>query len=180
MADLSSNFHRHQIAQPVLAGLGPTDGQASTTSNARLRPVGAAWCGRRWAPKGRPSSTSSGPRYGAIWGADRRLLGLNNIELITDRPLEVNLREIKEVKRKWKDRALGDFADGARARKDYWQDNPETDRGYRGRRGGIELSAARMAWPNAAWDRPWGRCRNISRWSRAGSRSTAACPASSS
>ena len=48
----------------------------------------------------------SGPRYGAIWGADRRLLGLNNLELITDRPLEVNLREIKEVKRKWKDRAL--------------------------------------------------------------------------
>ena len=38
----------------------------------------------------------NGPRYGAIWGADRRLLGLNNIELITDRPLEVNLREIKE------------------------------------------------------------------------------------
>jgi dihydropyrimidine dehydrogenase (NAD+) subunit PreA len=48
----------------------------------------------------------NGPRYGAIWGADRRLLGLNNIELITDRPLEVNLREIKEVKRRWPDRAL--------------------------------------------------------------------------
>ena len=40
------------------------------------------------------------------YGADRRLLGLNNIELITDRPLEINLREIKEVKRKWPDRAL--------------------------------------------------------------------------
>ena len=48
----------------------------------------------------------SGPRYGAIWGADRRLLGLNNIELITDRPLEVNLREIKAVKRDYPDRAL--------------------------------------------------------------------------
>src|SRR5207237_2491322 len=30
----------------------------------------------------------------------------NNIELITDRPLEVNLREIKQVKRDWPDRAL--------------------------------------------------------------------------
>src|SRR3546814_4466899 len=37
---------------------------------------------------------------------DRRLLGLNNIELITDRPLQVNLDEIKAVKRDWPDRAL--------------------------------------------------------------------------
>jgi hypothetical protein len=35
-----------------------------------------------------------------------RLLGLTNIELITDRPLEVNLREIKQVKRDWPDRAM--------------------------------------------------------------------------
>ena len=48
----------------------------------------------------------SGPRYGAIHGPDRRVIGFNNIELITDRPLEVNLREIKEVKRKWPDRAM--------------------------------------------------------------------------
>jgi dihydropyrimidine dehydrogenase (NAD+) subunit PreA len=33
-------------------------------------------------------------------------LGLNNIELITDRPLDVNLREIKQVKRDWPDRAV--------------------------------------------------------------------------
>ena len=39
-------------------------------------------------------------------GAVRRLLGLNNIELITDRPLEVNLREINKVKRDWLDRAV--------------------------------------------------------------------------
>src|SRR5690606_32087851 len=48
----------------------------------------------------------NGPRYGAIHGADRRLLGFNNIELITDRPLEVNLREMKAVKMRWPDRAL--------------------------------------------------------------------------
>ena len=28
----------------------------------------------------------NGPRYGAVWGPDRSLLALNNIELITDRP----------------------------------------------------------------------------------------------
>ena len=58
-------------------------------------------CGRRSARKGRPSSTSRAPRYGAIYGPDRRLIGLNNIELITDRPLQINLQEIKQVKREW-------------------------------------------------------------------------------
>ena len=33
-------------------------------------------------------------------------MALNNIELITDRDLEINLQEIKEVKRAWPDRAL--------------------------------------------------------------------------
>jgi dihydropyrimidine dehydrogenase (NAD+) subunit PreA len=35
-----------------------------------------------------------------------RMMGFNNIELISDRPLEVNLQEIKRVKRDWPDRAL--------------------------------------------------------------------------
>jgi dihydropyrimidine dehydrogenase (NAD+) subunit PreA len=35
--------------------------------------------------EGPPVVNVNGPRYGAIYGADRRLLGLNNIELITDR-----------------------------------------------------------------------------------------------
>ena len=48
----------------------------------------------------------NGPRYGAIHSGDRRLLGLNNIELITDRPLQTNLDEIKRVKRDWPDRAM--------------------------------------------------------------------------
>ena len=34
------------------------------------------------------------------------MVGFNNIELITDRPLEVNLQEIKEVKREYPDRAM--------------------------------------------------------------------------
>ena len=37
---------------------------------------------------------------------DDRIVGFNNIELITDRPLDVNLQEIKQVKRDWPDRAL--------------------------------------------------------------------------
>ena len=36
----------------------------------------------------------------------QRIAGLNNIELITDRPLDVNLAEIRQVKRMWPDRAM--------------------------------------------------------------------------
>ena len=56
--------------------------------------------------EGPPVVNVNGPRYGAIYGADRRLLGLNNIELITDRPLQTNLQEIKAVKRDYPDRAM--------------------------------------------------------------------------
>ena len=76
-----------------------------TTSCAPSRRAGAAWCGRPWA-KTRPSSTSTARAMARSGGADRGVLGLNNIELITDRPLEINLREIKQVKRDWPDRAL--------------------------------------------------------------------------
>ena len=65
-----------------------------------------ASCGKTLGAEGPPVVNVNGPRYGAIWGADRRLLGLNNIELITDRPLEVNLDEIKRVKKDYPDRAV--------------------------------------------------------------------------
>ena len=46
-------------------------------------------------------------RYGAWhYGSRRRCSGINNVELISDRPLEVNLREIRDVKRAWPDRAV--------------------------------------------------------------------------
>jgi len=55
---------------------------------------------------GPPIVNVNGPRYGYVHGPDRRVLGFNNIELITDRPLEVNLREIAAVKKAWPDRAV--------------------------------------------------------------------------
>ncbi len=36
----------------------------------------------------------------------RKCSGINNVELISDRPLDVNLREIRDVKRAWPDRAV--------------------------------------------------------------------------
>jgi dihydropyrimidine dehydrogenase (NAD+) subunit PreA len=105
MADLASNFIGIKSPNPFwLASAPPTDKEYNVD-----RAFQAGWGGVVWktlGSEGPPIVNVSGPRYGAIWGADRRLLGLNNIELITDRPLEVNLQEIKSVKRKWKDRAL--------------------------------------------------------------------------
>ena len=68
----------------------------------------AGWGGVVWKTLGIDPHVVNvnGPRYGAIYGADRRLLGLNNIELITDRPLDVNLREIKAVKRDYPNHAM--------------------------------------------------------------------------
>ena len=105
MADLSTNFLGIKSPNPFwLASAPPTDKAYNVE-----RAFEAGWGGVVWktlGEEGPPVVNVNGPRYGAIWGADRRLLGLNNIELITDRDLFVNLREIKEVKKRWPDRAV--------------------------------------------------------------------------
>ncbi|QPH52386.1 NAD-dependent dihydropyrimidine dehydrogenase subunit PreA [Pontivivens ytuae] len=104
MADLSIDFVGIKSPNPFwLASAPPTDKEYNVR-----RAFEAGWGGVVWKTLGLDPHVVNvnGPRYGAIWGADRRLLGLNNIELITDRPLEVNLREIKQVKRDYPDRAM--------------------------------------------------------------------------
>ncbi|HCQ67410.1 MAG TPA: NAD-dependent dihydropyrimidine dehydrogenase subunit PreA, partial [Rhodobacteraceae bacterium] len=105
MADLSSDFIGIKSPNPFwLASAPPTDKEYNVR-----RAYEAGWGGVVWktlGEEGPPIVNVSGPRYGAIHGPDRTLLGLNNLELITDRPLEVNLREIKAVKRDYPDRAL--------------------------------------------------------------------------
>jgi len=105
MADLRNNFVGIKSPNPFwLASAPPTDKAYNVE-----RAFKAGWGGVVWktlGEEGPPVVNVNGPRYGAIWGADRRLLGLNNIELITDRQLQVNLREMKAVKMRWPDRAL--------------------------------------------------------------------------
>ena len=104
MADLRSTFAGIKSPNPFwLASAPPTDKEYNV-----VRAFKAGWGGVVWKTLGEdpPIVNVSGPRYGAIHSGDRRLIGLNNIELITDRPLDVNLREIKQVKRDWPDRAL--------------------------------------------------------------------------
>jgi dihydropyrimidine dehydrogenase (NAD+) subunit PreA len=104
MADLRSDFVGIKSPNPFwLASAPPTDKEYNVR-----RAFAQGWGGVVWKTLGMdpPIVNVNGPRYGAVWGADRRLLGLNNIELITDRPLEVNLQEIKVVKRDYPDRAM--------------------------------------------------------------------------
>ncbi|WP_368185205.1 NAD-dependent dihydropyrimidine dehydrogenase subunit PreA [Aestuariibius sp. HNIBRBA575] len=105
MADLTSNFLGISSPNPFwLASAPPTDKEYNVR-----RAFEAGWGGVVWktlGSEGPPVVNVNGPRYGAIYGADRRLLGLNNIELITDRPLEVNLEEMARVKADYPDRAL--------------------------------------------------------------------------
>ena len=105
MANLTTDFIGIKSPNPFwLASAPPTDKAYNV-----VRAFQAGWGGVVWktlGSEGPPVVNVNGPRYGAIWGADRRLLGLNNIELITDRPLQVNLDEIKQVKRDWPDRAM--------------------------------------------------------------------------
>jgi dihydropyrimidine dehydrogenase (NAD+) subunit PreA len=53
-----------------------------------------------------PIVNVNGPRYSTLLSQDRRVIGFNNIELISDRPLKVNLDEMRRVKRDWPDRAV--------------------------------------------------------------------------
>ncbi len=105
MADIRNDFVGIKSPNPFwLASAPPTDKEYNV-----VRAFKAGWGGVVWKTLGEagpPVVNVNGPRYGVVYGADRRLLGLNNIELITDRPLEVNLREIKQVKRDWPDRAM--------------------------------------------------------------------------
>ena len=104
MADLRAEFCGIKSPNPFwLASAPPTDKEYNV-----VRAFRAGWGGVVWKTLGEdpPVVNVNGPRYGAVHDMDRRLVGFNNIELITDRPLDVNLREIKQVKRDWPDRAM--------------------------------------------------------------------------
>lgn len=105
MADIRNNFVGIKSPNPFwLASAPPTDKAYNVE-----RAFKAGWGGVVWktlGEEGPPVVNVNGPRYGAIWSGDRRLMGFNNIELITDRSLQLNLQEIKQVKKNWPDRAV--------------------------------------------------------------------------
>jgi dihydropyrimidine dehydrogenase (NAD+) subunit PreA len=104
MANLSTEFLGIKSPNPFwLASAPPTDKEYNV-----VRAFEAGWGGVVWKTVGEDPHVVNvyGPRYAALLNGDRRVIGFNNIELISDRPLQTNLEEIKRVKRAWPDRAM--------------------------------------------------------------------------
>ena len=101
MPDLRSNTAGIVSPNPFwLASAPPTN-----TGRQIVRAFEAGWGGAVWKTLADPVQNVSS-RFGAVRWRGKRGVGFNNIELITDRPLEANLREIAEVKRLFPDRAV--------------------------------------------------------------------------
>ncbi|MFH1464177.1 MAG: NAD-dependent dihydropyrimidine dehydrogenase subunit PreA [Pseudomonadota bacterium] len=77
----------------------------SNSGDQVMRAFDAGWGGAVWKTLGDPIQNVSS-RFGAINHNGTRIIGFNNIELITDRPLETNLREIREVKKRYPKHAV--------------------------------------------------------------------------
>jgi dihydropyrimidine dehydrogenase (NAD+) subunit PreA len=101
MADLSINFAGIRSPNPYwLASAPPTN-----TGDQVMRAFDAGWGGAVWKTIGEPIVNVSS-RYAAVDLGGTRSMGLNNIELITDRSIETNLAEMREVKRRYPGHAV--------------------------------------------------------------------------
>ena len=96
MADLSTNLAGIKSPNPFWIASGPP---ANTAYQAH-RAFEAGWGGVVWKTIGDPIVNTSS-RYGAIDYNGSKVMGFNNIELISDRPIETNLREIAVVKKRY-------------------------------------------------------------------------------
>lgn len=101
MADLSVDFCGIKSPNPFwLASAPPTN-----TGDQVMRAFDAGWGGAVWKTLGDPIINVSS-RYSSVDYRGFRMMGLNNIELITDRPIEINLREVSEVKKRYPQNAV--------------------------------------------------------------------------
>jgi len=96
MSDLSVRFAGITSPNPFWLASGPP----TNTGSQVMRAFDAGWGGAVWKTIGEPIVNTSS-RYGAIDLNGVKVMGFNNIELISDRPTDVNFREIYEVKKRY-------------------------------------------------------------------------------
>jgi dihydropyrimidine dehydrogenase (NAD+) subunit PreA len=96
MPDLSTDFAGIRSPNPFWLASGPV----ANCGEQVMRAFDDGWGGAVWKTLGEPIVNVCS-RYSSVDLNGQRIMGLNNIELITDRPLEVNLKEISEVKRRY-------------------------------------------------------------------------------
>src|ERR1700753_2686915 len=96
MADLTTNFAGIRSPNPFWLASGPP----TNCGEQIMRAFDKGWGGAVWKTIGEPIVNVSS-RYSSVDWNGQRMMGLNNIELISDRPIEANLREITEVKKRY-------------------------------------------------------------------------------
>jgi dihydropyrimidine dehydrogenase (NAD+) subunit PreA len=96
MPDLSIDFCGVRSPNPFWLASGPP----TNTAYQVMRAFDAGWGGAVWKTIGEPIINTAS-RYGSVDLKNERMMGLNNIELISDRPIQTNLREIAEVKKRF-------------------------------------------------------------------------------
>ncbi len=96
MADLATNFAGIHCPNPFWLASGPP----TNCGEQIMRAFDAGWGGAVWKTIGEPIVNVSS-RYSSVDWNGQRMMGLNNIELISDRSIETNLREIAEVKKRY-------------------------------------------------------------------------------
>jgi dihydropyrimidine dehydrogenase (NAD+) subunit PreA len=101
MSNLSVDFAGIRSPNPFWLASGPP----TNTYDQVARAFDAGWGGAVWKTVGEPV-VNVYSRYGSVDLGANRMMGFNNIELISDRPVEDNLREITELKRHYPDNAV--------------------------------------------------------------------------
>lgn len=101
MPDLSINFAGIKAPNPFWLASGPPTNSGYQV----MKAFDAGWGGAVWKTLGVPVINVSS-RYGSINYRNTRMAGFNNIELISDRTLKDNLKEIEEVKKHFPNHAV--------------------------------------------------------------------------
>ncbi len=101
MADLSVNFVGIKAPNPFWLASGPP----SNSGYQVMKAFDSGWGGAVWKTLGIPTINVSS-RYGGVNYRKTRMIGLNNIELISDRRLSDNLRDIEDVKKHFPGHAI--------------------------------------------------------------------------
>lgn len=101
MIDLSVNFAGIHSPNPFWLASGPP----TNTGQQVIKAFDTGWGGAVWKTIGFPIVNVSG-RYGGVSFNKSRLFGMSNIELISDRTVAENLKDIERVKSRFPDHAV--------------------------------------------------------------------------
>jgi dihydropyrimidine dehydrogenase (NAD+) subunit PreA len=100
--DLRIEFCGVRAPNPFWLASGPPTNSAYQVRRA----FEAGWGGAVWKTIADEPIVNVSSRYGGVDYDGRKVMGLNNIELITDRTLDDNLREVAQIKREFPNHAL--------------------------------------------------------------------------